>query len=94
MECAYTALVKGNLPNGRYFEETATVQNLSASGVFITVNRLINNGQDLSLKIALPTGSLKWGSSKLNSSGVVVRTETLNEGLMGVAIKFEHYQFS
>jgi hypothetical protein len=94
MECNYTAMVKGQLPNGRYFEENATVHNLSASGVFMTVNRFITKGQDLSLKIAFPTGSLEWGSVKLNSSGVVVRTEALNEELLGVAIKFGHYQFS
>ena len=94
MECAYDAIVKSILPNGRYFEENATVHNLSASGVFLTVNRLIIDGQILFLKIAFPTGSLEWGSAKLNSTGVVVRTKVLNDELLGVAVKFENYQFS
>jgi hypothetical protein len=93
MKCAYPAMVRGLSLEGRKLEENATVLNMSASGVYVLLNRLIEIGQDLSLKIAFPTGSLEWESSKLTSSGVVVRTEGLSEGILGVAIKFEHYRF-
>jgi hypothetical protein len=94
MKCAYPAMVKGSsLPNGKKFEENATVLNLSASGAYVLINHIIKNGQDLSVKIAFPTGSLEWGSSKLATNGVVVRTEGLSEGVLGIAIMFQSYRF-
>jgi hypothetical protein len=93
MKCAYPAVVRGLSLMGKKFEETATVINLSASGAYILLNRLIKNGQDLSVKIAFPTGSLEYGSANLNTNGVVVRTETLSEGVLGVAILLQKYRF-
>ena len=93
MKCAYPAMVRGLSPDGKKYEENATVLNLSASGVYFLFNRSIQTGQDLSVKIAFPTGSLEWGSSKLNTSGVVVRTEKVSEGVLGVAILLQRYRF-
>ena len=93
IKCAYPAIVRGCSLNGKKFEENAAVLNLSASGIYVLLNCFIQKDQDLSVKIAFPTGSLEWGSSKLTSNGVVVRSETLSEGILGVAIKFEHYRF-
>ena len=66
---------------------------MSASGIFVILNYLIQKGQDLSVKIAFPTGSLELGSPKLNSNGVVVRTDAISEGVSGAAITFQDYQF-
>ena len=93
MKCAYPAMVRGLSLDGKRFEENATVLNLSASGVYVLLNRFIQTGQDLSVKIAFPTGSLEWGSSKLTSNGVVVRTEVLSDGVLGVAVIFQGYRF-
>ena len=93
MECAYPATVRGYSLDGKKFEENATVLNLSAGGVYMLINRFINKGQDLSVKIAFPTGSLEWGSSKLATNGVVVRTEALSEEVLGIAIKFQRRRF-
>jgi hypothetical protein len=93
MICAYPAMVLGYSQDRKKFEENATVLNLSASGVYVLLDRFIEIGQALSLKISFPTGSLEWGSSKLTSNGVVVRSEMVSEGILGVAIKFEHYRF-
>ena len=93
IKCAYPAMVRGSTLAGKKFEEHATVLNLSAGGVYLLINLFIQEGQDLSVKIAFPTGSLEWGTSKLNTDGVVVRTEALSEGSLGVAIKFQHYRF-
>jgi hypothetical protein len=93
MKCSYSAMVRGCSLDGKKFEENATVLNLSTSGVYMVLNRYIENGQDLSVKIAFPTGSLKWGSSKLTSIGVVVRTEALSEEILGVAVLFQRYRF-
>lgn len=92
INCAYPAIVHGSSIDGKKFEENATAISLSASGVYILVNRYIQKGQELSVKIAFPTGSLKWGTAKLATSGVVVRSDFL-EDTMGVAIKFVQYRF-
>ena len=93
MKCSYSAMVRGCSLDGKKFEENATVLNLSTSGVYMVLNRNLENGQDLLVKIAFPTGSLEWGSSKLASTGVVVRTEPLSEGVLGVAILLQRYRF-
>ena len=93
MKCAYPAMVRGFSNVGKKFEDNGTVLNLSASGIYLLVNCDIQKGQDLSVKIAFPTGSLEWGSSKLSTNGVVVRTETLSEGVLGAAINFQHSHF-
>jgi len=93
MECAYPAIVRGYSLDGMKFEENATVLNLSASGVYVLLNRFIKKGQDLSVKIAFPTSSLELGSSKLATKGVVVRTEALSEGVLGIGIKFQRRRF-
>jgi len=93
MKCAYPAMVHDFSTVGKKFEENATVLNLSASGIYVLLNYIIQKGQELSVKIAFPTGSLEWGSSKLSMNGVVVRTEALSEGLSGVAINFKHNRF-
>jgi hypothetical protein len=93
MQCAYHALVNGYSHNGTKFEENGTVLNLSASGAYLLLNHSIKDGQDLSVRIAFPTGSLEWGSSKLATKGIVVRTEDLSEGVIGIAVMFQHYRF-
>lgn len=93
IECSYSAIVRGYSGFGKKFEENATVLNLSPVGAYLIVNRKIEIGQDLSVKIAFPTGSLELGSSKLAIVAVVVRTEPFSEGVLGVAIKFQHYRF-
>jgi len=93
MKCAYHAMVRGASFDGKKFEENGTVLNLSASGAYVLLNHIIKNGQDLSVKIAFPTGSLEWGSSKLATTGVVVRTEGLSEEVLGIAIMFQDYRF-
>jgi hypothetical protein len=93
MKCAYPAMVLWHSQDKKKFEENGTVLNLSASGVYVMLNRKIENEQELSVKIAFPTGSLELGSSKLNTSGVVVRTETISEGVLGIAIQLQRYRF-
>ena len=79
MECAYDALVKSILPNGRYFEENATVHNLSASGVFLTVNRLIIEGQILFLKIAFSSFPFNMQRLRAAPAGSALELNGLNQ---------------
>ena len=93
IQCLYPANVRGCNIGGKKIEESATVLNLSAGGAYLVLRRTIENGQDLSVKIAFPTGSLDLGTSKLATTAVVVRTEIFSEGVLGIAIKFHRYRF-
>ena len=91
--CNFAAVVRGRDEKGREFEENARVVNMSASGIYMLLNRSIGAGEQLSVRIALPTGSLKLGSSKLLTDGHVVRAEPHATGAMGIALKFNNYRF-
>jgi hypothetical protein len=93
INCDFPALVRGRDPLGKKFEENARVINLSTSGIYVLVHRSIQPGDVLSLRIALPTGSLRWGTSNLSANGIVVRNELQSDGVTGIAIKFMTYKF-
>lgn len=91
--CDYPAVVKGYDSQGQKFAEKARVINLSTCGIFVVTKRSIQNETEVYVKIALPTGSLEWGTSKLLTSGIVIRNEFQSDGSVGLAIKFQRYKF-
>ena len=91
--CDYPAIVKGRDAEGVKFAENARVINLSASGILAVTQHPIQNDTEVHVKIALPTGSLEWGISKLATNGNVVRNEIQSDGTVGIAIKFQNYKF-
>lgn len=93
IQCEYSAIVRGSSVNGRKFEEYVTVLNLCAGGAYLLINRNIEVGQNLSVRIAIPTGSLDFGSSKLATTAVAMRTENYSEGVLGIGIKFQKFRF-
>ena len=93
IQCRYSAIVRGSSGDGRKFEEFVTVLNLCACGAYLLINRNVEVGQNLSVRIAIPTGSLDFGSSKLATTAVAVRTEFFSEGVLGIAIKFQKFRF-
>lgn len=93
MVCNYPAYVRGKNEEGKNFEEPARVINMSSGGVYLLLNRAIPSGEELSIRIAMPTGSLDLGSSKLATNGTVVRGEAKTKGIFGIAVKFNSYRF-
>jgi hypothetical protein len=91
--CNFAAIVRGREENGREFEENANVMNMSAGGAYLILNREIQVGDELAVRIALPTGSLKTGTSKLATKGIVLRGEEINYVSYGIAVKFTSYRF-
>ncbi len=92
-KCNCTAWIRGHDSDGKLFEEEGTALNLSRIGVYVILSREIPISTELSLRIAIPTGLIKLGTSKLAVRGVVVRGEAHSETTYGVAIKFEDYRF-
>ena len=93
MKCNYPAKIQGREGNGKKFEETGRVVNMSRNGIFVLMNRAISDSYQVSVQIALPTGILEYGSSKLITTGTVVRTEPCPDGTFGVAIKFQNVRY-
>ena len=93
MACDYPAIVKGRSSLGKKFEENARVVNLSATGIYVIVNCAVQDGSELAVKIDLPNGHLDLGTSKLATTGVVVRREPLSVGVYGVAVQIQRYRF-
>jgi hypothetical protein len=92
MKCNYPAVVQGQVNGGKKFREEGRVINLSRCGIYMVLNQVIPDGKEVSIRIALPTGMLEFGSSKLATSGTVVRSESRLDGTFGVAIKFQNYR--
>jgi hypothetical protein len=93
IECDYSAMVEGTNGNGKKFQDHAQLVNLSASGLFMLVDRDLVNGSKISVTIHLTDPSCSSDAPKLATNGTVVRTEPRHEGVCGVAIKFQNYRF-
>jgi len=93
IRCDCPARIQGHDENGKKFEEDGRAINLSRSGLYILLNREITNGMDLSIRLALPTGYLDLGTSKLALEGKVVRGELRSETVFGIAVEFQNYRF-
>jgi hypothetical protein len=92
MKCNYPAKVQGHDGNGKKFIEEGSVVNLNRSGILVLLNRAILDCYEVSVRIALPTEFLEFGTSKLATRGTMVRCEPRPNGVPGVAIKFQHYR--
>lgn len=91
--CDNPAVVKDRLTQGKDFSDTGRVLNLSSAGMFVVANQEIQKDTEVIVRIAIPSGSLKWGTSKLNTVGNVVRDEIQSDGKVGLAIKFQGFKF-
>jgi hypothetical protein len=91
--CNYPALIRGRDALGGKYEENARVTSLSRSGSYVLLKRAMQDGEVLSVRIAFPSGSQQWGTPKLATNGVVVRSEANGDGLFGIAILFQNFKF-
>jgi hypothetical protein len=96
--CNYPALVRGHDPQGKKYEENVRVINFSRGGAYAVLKRAIDNGKVqngdvLALSIKFPTGVLEWGTPKLATRAVVIRTEEAVDGSFGFAVQFVSFKF-
>ena len=61
MKCNYVAIVRGVDARGNRFSEERRVVNLSRSGIYRSLKRAVQNGEKVTIRIAMPTGSLETG---------------------------------
>jgi hypothetical protein len=93
INCDYPAIVQGCDSAGKRYKGNARVINLSTGGIYMMFDRSIQKGGTLSVRIALPTGSLQWGISRLATKGNVIRSEFQSDGNYGIAVQFQDYKF-
>jgi hypothetical protein len=91
--CDYPAIIEGYDGEGNKYNENAKLANLSASGLLMRANRIIENGTKLSVTILLTSALVDLDTPKLATNGIVVRTEPQIDGTCGIAIKFNNYRF-
>ncbi len=93
INCDYPAVIGGYDADGYRYKENARLANLSAGGLYMIINRNIECGCALSIKILLARSLLDGDPPKIMANGVVVWTEHRSDGSYGVAVKFTSYQF-
>jgi hypothetical protein len=91
--CDYPAIIEGYEDDGNKYNIDAKLANLSASGLFMRANRIIENGSKLSVTILLTSALIDIDTPKLATNGIVVRTEQQIDGTCGIAVKFNNYRF-
>ena len=93
IKCDYLAVVEDPKGNGAKYQDQGKLVNLSASGLFMLVNRDIEMDQTFFVTIHLANSLNNTDAPKLATNGIVVRTESQKAGICGIAIKFQNYRF-
>jgi hypothetical protein len=93
IKCDFLAVVEDPNINGTNYQDHGKLVNLSASGLFMLVNRDIEMGQNFFVTIHLVNSLNNTDSPRLATNGIVVRTEPRTADICGIAIKFQDYRF-
>ncbi len=93
IDCDYQALIQGNISNGKGYQDTGRLVNMSASGLYLLINQQICQGSKLAVIIFLSEPTKDTEVPMLVANGIVVRSEPKPDGLCGIAVKFHHYRF-
>ena len=93
IDCDCPAIIEAYDSDGINYSDQGKLVNLSASGLFMLVNRDIENGSKLSVTVHLSNSLIDTDEPKLAIKGIVVRIEPQTKRTCGVAVKFHHYRF-
>lgn len=93
INCDYPAIVEGYDVDGSIYNDQAKLVNLSASGLFMLLNRDLVAGSKLSVTVHLCSSLVDANTPKIATNGIVVRSEHQSNGTHGIAVKFYHYRF-
>lgn len=94
LRCTFPAIVRGADPGGPRFQTTGAVENLSASGVFLRLERPIEQGSRIFIMFRFSAGAPDGGTGpNIAVHGVVLRTEGELNSHYRVAVRLQHYRF-
>lgn len=83
-------VIEGTLPQGKKFQETTTLRDISSTGAYFRLDSGLVVGSKLNLVIDLPKELTGGQNVKLNLGGITVRLEKpdIKGKRQGVAIRF------
>jgi hypothetical protein len=94
VDLPFVATVRGVDATGERFTECATLDNLSACGLYLRLRRPVEPGVSLFLVVRLTIAADEQSpGARVALRGTVVRAESLMDGRCGVAIAFEQHRF-
>jgi hypothetical protein len=89
----YPALVRGAGTNGERFSEDTFVENLSARGLYLKLEREVAEGTRLFLVVQLATGPGDLPPPRVAIRGSVARVDPRPEGGCGLALVISGHRF-
>ncbi len=91
LELPLATSIQGKMHDGNKFEETTTIENISATGAYFCLDSGVVVGSKLNLMIDLPRQLTGGRNIKLNLGGITVRLEEPDKKgkRQGVAIRFD-----
>ncbi|GAG83288.1 unnamed protein product [marine sediment metagenome] len=90
------ALIKGNLPKGKKFEEKTILKNISSGGAYFSLDSGVTIGSKLNLVIDIPNNLTEGKKITLQLGGLTVRLKkpTSTDKKQEIALCFnEDFQF-
>ncbi|MFN7945812.1 MAG: PilZ domain-containing protein [Blastocatellia bacterium] len=89
----FPARVRGVDASGSPFKLDTLIENLSAEGLYLKMNRGIMSGTELAIAIRLSAASVGLeNSTSVATRGIVLRTELQPDGTCGVAVRFTRHR--
>jgi hypothetical protein len=91
LELPLSALVEGDLPQGKKFKEKITLENISSKGAYFCLDSGVTVGSKLHLVIDVPKELTEGKKVKLYLGGLTIRLEEPIKGgkKQGVALRFD-----
>ena len=90
----FLARVHGVDASGEAFDIETTLDNLSASGLYLRLPRIVEQGAELLVDIVFSTAPNQGTTvARVATHGVVLRTEPHHAGLAGLAVAFTRHRF-
>lgn len=87
----FAAKARGVDVNGKQFSVNCTVENISASGVYLKCEEDVEAGSELKLQVHFFVEG-ETGST-IEARGPVVRIDTLSDGSHGIALRIGQHKF-
>jgi hypothetical protein len=92
--CHYPAVVRGQDVRGEKFQVYATLENLSASGLYLSVPQKVALGERLFVFVRLSSSPDEDEQApQIATFGKVKRSEPKRGNVYGVAVQLYHYRF-
>jgi hypothetical protein len=94
INCDCPAIIQSYAADGKKIVEEGRMVNLSRNGMYIILYREFPVGMEIIVRVAIPTGNLSRGTTKLFVHGFVVRGEFRSETIFGIGVKFRRFRFN